>query len=134
MRQSPPMDLKDRIRKARNKVGMSQTQLAIAVGVSRGAVAQWEGGGSTGKGPTTENLAKIARVTMTPASELIGEPGFHDSGLDVRDPTEVAVVELLRRLPEGLRQAHLALLYQQLGATEAPKRGRKPPKGGDISN
>ena len=50
-----------KIRIARRHARMSQNDLAQAVGVSRGAVANWERvkGGS----PATHNLARIARLT-----------------------------------------------------------------------
>ena len=52
------MDTSDRIRLARRRGGMSQTQLASAVGVARSAVAQWEK--LNGPRPTNAHMAQIA--------------------------------------------------------------------------
>ena len=52
------MDTSDRIRLARRRGGMSQTQLAAAVSVARSAVAQWEQ--LNGPRPTNAHMAQIA--------------------------------------------------------------------------
>lgn len=52
------MDTSDRIRLARRRGGMSQTQLAAVVSVARSAVAQWEQ--RNGPRPTNEHMAQIA--------------------------------------------------------------------------
>lgn len=51
----------NRIRQARRGAEMSQSELAIAVGVARSAVAQWER--KDGAKPTTDNMSKIAMAT-----------------------------------------------------------------------
>lgn len=51
----------NRIRQARLGATMSQSELALAVGVARSAVAQWER--KDGAKPTTENMGKIAMAT-----------------------------------------------------------------------
>ena len=53
--------LAGRIRKARLSVGMSQSALAACLGVTRGAVANWESVG--GVLPATERLQRIAKAT-----------------------------------------------------------------------
>lgn len=52
------METSDRIRLARRRGGMSQTQLAAAVSVARSAVAQWEQ--LNGPRPTNAHMAQIA--------------------------------------------------------------------------
>ncbi len=52
------METSDRIRLARRRGGMSQTQLAAVVRVARSAVAQWEK--ANGPRPTNEHMAQIA--------------------------------------------------------------------------
>lgn len=47
-----------RIAEARNLRGISQSGLALGIGVSRGAVGQWESGETA---PTTENLSAAAK-------------------------------------------------------------------------
>lgn len=51
------MSISVRIREAREKNGLSQAELAVAVGVTRGACGHWEQGKSS---PSLDNLAKIA--------------------------------------------------------------------------
>lgn len=50
--------LPHRIRQTRRSAGLSQAELATAVGVGRSAVAQWER--KDGSRPSSSNLAKIA--------------------------------------------------------------------------
>ena len=51
----------NRIRQARRGAELSQAEMAVAVGVARSAVAQWER--KDGAKPTTDNMAKIAMAT-----------------------------------------------------------------------
>jgi transcriptional regulator with XRE-family HTH domain len=51
-----------RIRQARTKAKLSQSQLAVGLKVHRSAVSQWES--PTGASPTIENLIKLARLTQ----------------------------------------------------------------------
>ena len=55
------MDFSARIRKARRHSGMSQRALAEQLGISRGAVANWEG--SRPGRPSTDNLRKMSART-----------------------------------------------------------------------
>lgn len=54
-------ELSSRIRQARRRAGLSQADLATAVGVNRSAVAQWER--HSGCSPTASNQSKIAVIT-----------------------------------------------------------------------
>lgn len=51
--------LKERIRSARKHINLSQEELALELGISRSAVAQWEMNGGTT--PSVENLIALAR-------------------------------------------------------------------------
>lgn len=51
--------LKERIRDARKHIDLSQEELALELGISRSAVAQWEMNGGTT--PSVENLIALAR-------------------------------------------------------------------------
>ncbi|MDT0496238.1 helix-turn-helix transcriptional regulator [Algiphilus sp. W345] len=51
--------LYQRVREARNKLGLSQESLAAELKVSRSAVAQWEN--EAGTRPSVENLVALAR-------------------------------------------------------------------------
>lgn len=61
-----------KIRELRKARGMSQRQLANEVGVSPGAVAQWELGATT---PTTANLVALASVLDCSMDALFGRAG-----------------------------------------------------------
>ena len=115
----PRVDVSDQIRSARIKLGLTQRQLAKAVGVTAGAVGQWEGGGGR-SGISTDNLVAVARVLQLPVSGLVGDGR---DGLTTTDPTEIAWVELYRRLSPALREIHLRLLYEQVGCDAPQKKG-----------
>lgn len=53
--------LSDRIRTARHRAGISQTELAKTAGVSASAVAQWEH--PRGTHPSLDNLIRITAIT-----------------------------------------------------------------------
>ncbi|MBS0214733.1 MAG: helix-turn-helix transcriptional regulator [Proteobacteria bacterium] len=55
------MDLATRIRAARRQSGMSQKTMAVQLGVSRGAIANWESSGHAQ--PSRTNLGKVAAIT-----------------------------------------------------------------------
>lgn len=118
------MGIGDRIRAARNRLGISQRTLADRVGVDKSAVAQWEGGGG-GKGIKTQNLVEAARILQIRPSELLGEETADDT-MPITDPREVTLVSLFRLLPESLKDIHVQLLYAQTGTAEPPKQQRSP--------
>lgn len=99
-----------RIRDARRARGMTQEDLARAVGVSRSAVAQWETGRA---GQLRGNLARIAHVLGVAVAELMEGMSEERGGPDhvARDGTELALLRLYRSCaPEDrallLRTAH----------------------------
>lgn len=53
-----PMDLRERIFKARDDAGLTQEQLAVATGKTRGAVSQWESGEVRPRHSTLQAIAK----------------------------------------------------------------------------
>lgn len=57
------------IRDGRKRLNMSEQQFAIAVGVSRGAVQQWERPGGTA--PRRSNWQRVADVLGVPVAELL---------------------------------------------------------------
>lgn len=71
----PAAELGARIRTARLAQGLTQDQLARAVGVTRSAVAQWETGRA---GQIGGNLTRVARVLGTSAAYLL--TGDQDPG------------------------------------------------------
>lgn len=79
---SPLMELKDRILSARKDANLTQADLASAVGVTRGAVAQWENGDVRPRHPAIKKIAAATSVqldwliTGNSASETSHESDF----------------------------------------------------------
>ena len=63
------MELKEKLTLLRKKKGMSQQELAEALGVSRQAVSRWEVGVSI---PSIENLLALSKLFDVPVYELAG--------------------------------------------------------------
>lgn len=94
-----------RMRIARKRVGLSQRELAQHLGVSRGAVANWES--DNGPFPATERLQSIALITGVSFEWLATGRGqvTHDGGLGevpaaamevVDDPVELRLLQAFR--------------------------------------
>lgn len=60
--------MKDRIREAREKAGMTQAEFARALGVTQGAVYQWENGLTS---PRLKVLVTMAELLKVPLNDLI---------------------------------------------------------------
>ena len=124
------MKLSTRIRTARTRAGMSQGELAEALGVSRSAVGNWE----SAKGrvsPTSERLSELALATGvsyewlatgrgTPLAPIDGIPAADAEFVD--DPIERRLLQAFRSGSDQFKQAILVVLEAQL-----PQRGRRPP-------
>lgn len=97
------MNLGQRIREAREELGMQRTVLARRLGVAPNTVWRWEAGD---REPSMALLEKIARVLRTDMADLMREPsvplGGSPQGGDI--PNSLAV--LLER--RGARTRHLA--------------------------
>src|ERR1700741_3747261 len=76
------------IREGRRNLGMSEQQFADAVGVSRGAVQQWEKPGGTA--PKRSNQHRVAELLGISVAELVSGGTNLSAGLDMRG--EVALV------------------------------------------
>lgn len=101
------MKLKDRIRTARRKAGLSQEALARRCGVARSAVSNWES--PAGAHPAASNLICIAEATGAAFEWLAMGRGEMRQG-DPRDNTPTAHAELVedvheRRLLQAWRAA-----------------------------
>ena len=67
------MGMGERIRKLRTEKGLSQEALAMALGISRQAVAKWEGEQSA---PSAANLTAMAALVEVPVTAITApEPG-----------------------------------------------------------
>jgi transcriptional regulator with XRE-family HTH domain len=124
------MKLSTRIRTARVRAGMSQADLAAALGVSRSAVGNWE----SAKGrvfPSTERLSELALATSVSYEWLAtgrGTPQAPSDGIPaadaefVDDPVERRLLEGFRACSEQFRQAILTVVEAQ--SPQRPRRQR----------
>ena len=76
------------IREGRQRLGMSEQQFADAVGVSRGAVQQWEKPGGTA--PKRSNQPRVAELLGISMAELLS--GGSNIGPGDSTPTEVPLI------------------------------------------
>lgn len=115
------MSLHERIREARKQLKASQEAFAAQLGVSRGAVAQWEM--PAGTAPTVDNLAKIASLSGVAFEWLVTGRGQkihgHPAEVDERRSNEAvtpadlldqAVCAAVSRLTQAEKKALLKLL------------------------
>lgn len=112
------MRLATRIRVARTRAGMAQGDLAAEVGVSRGAVANWES--ATGILPASERLQKIANITGVCFEWLAtGRGGSqYQTSLDDIPVADIELVEddlelrLLRAFRAAPQRQHLKIVEE----------------------
>lgn len=69
--------MKEELAAMRKEKGLSQQELAEAVGVSRQAVSRWETGQSA---PSTENLVALCTIYGVSLDALLGEPNAAANG------------------------------------------------------
>ena len=130
------MTQQERIRLARRAAGMSQNQLAQAVGVQRSAVSHWEA--PLGKNPSVSHLREIALVAGTQFEWLAtgrGEmPPSKDMQLDsiataeallVEDPLEFRLVEAFRAAPLRTRLSLLEVMEELAAQRVGRTNGRR---------
>ena len=85
------MKIGDRIRRVRATAGLSQRELAAAIGVTHGIVGHWE---SHRKNPSADSLRKIAEITLTSLDALSRDKWAETAGVLVKDERQIT---LLRR-------------------------------------
>lgn len=129
------MSLQARIRMARRHAGLTQTALALAVGVQRSAVSHWES--PQGKNPRMAHLREIATTTGTQFEWLATGRGPMTLGPEVAqysiaaadallvdDPLEMRLLLAFRDAPSRGRAAVVevveALAHQRVGKRHAP--------------
>ncbi|MFL9670869.1 LexA family protein [Variovorax sp. AB1(2024)] len=76
------MNSRQLIREGRKRLQMSEQQFADALGVSRGAVQQWEKQGGTA--PKRANQARVAKLLGISVAELVSGVSAGARGVDVR--------------------------------------------------
>jgi transcriptional regulator with XRE-family HTH domain len=102
---SDPSQIGARIKDARQERGLTQDQLATAVGVSRSAVAQWETGRA---GQITGNLTRIA-VSLDVGVEYLMHGTDKRTPVEVRQGDEMALLRLYRECAPEDRQTLVKL-------------------------
>ncbi|MDB6164586.1 MAG: helix-turn-helix family protein [Xanthomonadaceae bacterium] len=108
------MTSQSRIRLARRHAGLSQLQLAQAVGVQRSAVSHWES--SLPKNPSVSHLRDVAQVTGVQFEWLATGRGEMEVGTEIRLSSVPAAAALLVEEPIELR------LLRAFRAASAPSR------------
>lgn len=96
-------NLADQIRRQRHKIGISQRELATRLGVTAGAVGQWELGL---KAPSMPRLVKLSKVLNVSLDMLLGTSGEAAAQDLPRSPDteDLLLIEEARRLDVDLRQ------------------------------
>lgn len=58
------MTFSDKVKRAREVIGLTQDELATSIGVSRRTIASYESGGAVARRSTTEKLARALKVSV----------------------------------------------------------------------
>ena len=125
------MEIGDRIKAERNRVGLTQMELAARVGVDKSAVAQWESPQSR-KGITSPNLVKVAAALGVGVGRLTGDE-TDDRPIETESDDERTLLSLYRLLPGDQQGTYLALFYVANGMTPPSKLEDDPPQGKRIT-
>jgi len=117
----------ERLRSARQAMGLTQEQLGFALGVTKSSVSAWETGRET---PSFTLLPGLRKTLQRSLDELICGPGrstaaslreeaadYRLETISARDPREQALLLRFRSLPPRRRAALLELI----AAEPAPK-------------
>lgn len=99
----------DKLLDAMEKAGMSQSELARRVGVTRGSVNHWITGRTA---ISMEHLIKVAKVLNMSTSEILG-----DDVLFAENKTERDTIKAMREMSEE-EQAQLLRMAQLLAADQ----------------
>mgnify|MGYP001596191308 CR=1 FL=1 len=118
-----PDRIGQRIQHARRRMGMRQSDLGVALAVSRSAVANWESDG--GACPSLQNLARIALLTGSSLDWLAtgrGEPhAFPGKRMDAAatpDADDTRLLHAFHRSPRTMRKVILRMLGVGAAAAE----------------
>lgn len=122
MTESPPAFSPGlRVRDLRRERGMTQSDLADAIGVSRSAVAQWESGRA---GQATPHLRRVADVLGVSVDHLLGPDAASTAATMTAD--ERALLALYRTASVADRQL-LLLVARRLAGRDRPADGETDP-------
>ena len=125
------MEIGHRIAKLRNRMGLSQRDVARAIGVSFGLVGQWE---SHKKKPGRETLARLAQKTGVSMDYLMGVTPDLSMALTVTDPFEVSLVLRSRSLTARQRKNLGELLDMTLQVRREIEQERSPAEAEEAAN
>src|SRR4051812_18035368 len=102
------MNIGQRVREAREALGMQRTVLARRVGVAENTIYRIETGKRT---PSIELLEGIARELRTEPAELLREPSPSAEALSrALGETDSAIMESVREVTAGMEDVQRALL------------------------
>lgn len=101
------MSVGDVIRKRRKEKGLSQRALAALLGLSHGAIAQWELD-QTRPDPVRRSMVA---VMLDVAPEALQTSGAPDEGEVVKRPDELALLGFYRTLDETDRASFIKVLF-----------------------
>lgn len=101
-----------RLQSLRKQDGLTQLQLANALGVSKSSIGMWETGG---REPDFETLEAIADYFNVPTGTFFSNDNWNPQGLASSNKMTVSdferdIITRLRRLPEEQQQAFLLIL------------------------
>lgn len=115
------MTLGDVIKRRRIELGLTQRDLARALGLNHTAVGHWEVGG----GVMLSRLPDLSRVLGIDLRELVSlTPG---AGEIISEPEELAVIAAWRKLPVEIRGTLLRGMVASGAVDEVA-----PAKGGEV--
>lgn len=103
------METKDSIRKLREQNGMTQEQLADALGVTRPAVTQWESGWSLPKIGTLKQMAEIFGVNVGEVIDAGAQTDDTQASGIVLSSTERELIDCYRSMTPRFRTELLSL-------------------------
>jgi transcriptional regulator with XRE-family HTH domain len=125
------MEIGDRIRRARIAAGLSQRELAAAIGVSHGIVGQWE---SNRKVPGRDNLQKIADVTLVDPTAILRDVGsYHPGGVLVTNLRQIALLRKFVLLSPRQQENLLELIGVAADVRRELEEKRHPPHRGQTA-
>lgn len=101
-----------RLQSLRKQDGLTQLQLATALGVSKSSIGMWETGG---REPDFETLEAIADYFNVPIGTFFSNENWNSQNLASSNKMTVSdferdIITRLRRLPEEQQQAFLLIL------------------------
>lgn len=110
------MDLSTRIRNARKRAGLTQTELAHKLRVNQSAISQWESGKAQ---PDLNNRIRLSEILKVPLAEILPEAGAISDDL-LTDPRVRQLINSFVQLPI---EVQTAIQLHVLSLLEAIRRG-----------